>query len=143
MKVWEALARKSPVVTITPKETLADAIRYLVESKIRALPVVDGAKLVGIITTLDILWSLDTRGGVALEEPVDNVMTRDVITVDRNAPLEDIEQVFIEREFSHVPVLEQGKLVGLLTPADVFGSHLGDVQWLNDNLRSYVYGGVR
>ena len=143
MKVWEALAKKNPMVTITPRETLAGAIRHLVEARIRALPVVDGAKLVGIVTTLDILWNLDARGASALEESVDKVMTRDVVTVDRDAALEDIERTFVERGIGHIPVLEQGKLVGLLTPADVFGCHLDDVQWLHDNLHSYVYGGVR
>ena len=143
MKVWEALAKKTPVITITPHDTLAGAIRKLVKAKVRALPVVDGSKLVGIVTTLDVLWNLDERGASALEELVETVMTRDVVTVDRNAALEDIEDSFVERGIDHIPVLEKGKLVGVLTPADVFGSHLGDVQWLNENLQSYVYGGVR
>lgn len=143
MKVWEALTKKTPVITIGPTETLATAIGLLVEARVRALPVVDEAKLVGIVTTHDILWHLDTQGSVALEQTVDTVMTRDPVTVGSDEPIEKIEQVFVQRDISHIPVLNENKLVGLLTPADVFGSHLGDIEWLNENLQAYVSGGFR
>lgn len=141
MKVWEALARKHPVVTIAPKETVAVAIRSLVNERVHALPVVDQSRLVGIVTTGDILWNLDDRGAVALDETVDRVMTRDPVTVNQESRLVEIEEIFLEHTFSHLPVLEDGKLVGILTPADVFGSQLGDASWLNEHLHSLLHGG--
>ncbi len=101
----------------------------------------DGPKLVGMITTRDVLRRLRDRGADALRDTVGDVMTRPVVSVDHNAPLDDVEFVFGEKGISHIPVVESGKLVGVLTPADVFGSHLDDERWVNAHLRDYLYGG--
>ena len=141
MKVWEALLQKGPSVhTVAAEGPLRAAIHKLVTAKIRALPVVEGDRLVGIVAVRDILARLDEHGGEALDHPVREMMTKDVVSVDRDVALEEVERLFVEHEINHIPVVHDGKLVGVLTPLDVFGTHLDDVQWMNEHLRDYLHG---
>ena len=125
MKVWEVTKQKGQDVhTIGPSETVADAIKHFVQHKVRALVVAENGRVAGMLTIRDILSHFAAQGAAALDAKVTEAMTRDVTSVGPETLLQDVERLFAEKQINHVPVLEDGKLVGLLTPADVFASHL-------------------
>jgi acetoin utilization protein AcuB len=112
---------RSPAVTITPGTTLQDAYRLMQERSIRHLPVVEGERLVGIITDRDLRLATSALaftpfppGGRVLE-----VMHRDPLTADPCDPVEDAARVMRDRKVGCLPVLEDGKLVGIITNIDL------------------------
>ncbi len=146
MHVWEVLRTKGrDVHTVRPSQTVAEAIKQFVMSRIRSVVVTDHGKVVGVLTIRDILMRLDQRGGAALKEQVKDAMTTDVISVTPQTTLDEAEDIFARNQFHHLPVVENGKengeLVGLITPADVLLRHLHDVQDSNERLLTYISGG--
>jgi len=120
MKVQTILAKKGTnVVTIRPEESIKEATRLLVEYNIGALVVVNEARQpVGIISERDILRAAARRDD-AFARPVSQVMTKDVII---GLPQDDIISVahtMTERRFRHLPIMEKGELIGIISIGDV------------------------
>lgn len=138
---------KSPVITVRPGDTLAEVARLLDEHKISGFPVVDDqGRLVGVVSEYDLInrsqrvqvrmlrepfgWisphtTLDeiarfTRGLCEIgETPVEAVMTRKVITVNEDDSLESVARLMGRRKINRVPVLRQGKVVGIISRGDL------------------------
>ncbi len=117
----------SVVLTLSIGDSLAQANRLMKSSNIRHLPVVDGQeKLVGLVTHRMVLaaWvgHLDPLhekpGAVAAEVPVEMVMEREVVSVSPDLPASDAAGIMEKRKFGCLPVVEHGKLVGILTETD-------------------------
>ncbi len=117
-----------PVLTLTPEQTLSDAISLLRSKRIRHLPVVDETKLVGIVTDRDVKKATPSvLSGVQQEEyenalvtiKVAQLMTRDPITVTRKSKLKNAVEIFIEKKVGALPVVDNGNLVGILTEIDI------------------------
>ena len=117
----------SPVVTVTAETNLTDARKLIDEKHIRALPVVQGEKLVGIITKRGLLrldlsilgvesWNL----GVDLaDETVGDVMTKNPLTIRPESLVPKAARIMLENKITALPVLENGKMVGILTNSDL------------------------
>jgi CBS domain-containing protein len=103
-----------------PGDTLAEAARKMWEQQTGSLLVMDGDDLVGIITERDILKAAAT--GVALEETrISQVMSKDLVTVGPGTSLREAAKVMADRWIRHLPVLDGGKLVGILSQRDLAG----------------------
>jgi acetoin utilization protein AcuB len=116
------------VVTLTPQQTLMDAINLLRRERIRHLPVVEGPELRGIVTDRDVKRATPSvLAGIGKDEydnslqtiTVGQLMTRDPITVPRRSPLKSAVQIFINTRVGALPVVDDGRLVGILTDIDV------------------------
>jgi CBS domain-containing protein len=129
----------SDIVTIEPTGKVGDAVRKLAERRIGAL-VVTGAegRLVGIISERDVVRVLADRGFAALEAPLTEVMTRKVGTCSCNDAISVIMEQMTEGKFRHVPVVEQGKLVGLVSIGDVVKHRLEEMEREQAALRDYI-----
>lgn len=112
------------VVTISEDSTIQDAINLLVERRISGLPVVDrNGMLAGIITEYALLamaYDKDVQ-----REPISKHMTREVITVDAHATVNQIADLFVLHRVRRLPVVSDGRLVGLLARHDVLRALLG------------------
>src|SRR4029078_5550170 len=111
------------VTTVSPKATVKEAIRTLVANGISGAPVVaeDGA-LVGIVSEyqlLEVIYDPDTKGLL-----VEDVMTKSVFSVDESAFLPEVAGLFIVHRIRRVPVLQDGRLVGLITRRDLLNYSL-------------------
>lgn len=118
---------KSPVLTVGPETTLEDAYRFLLEKGIRHLPVVEGGRVVGIITDRDIRLAtshLNPKGPCPGCTRVEEVMTRGVVTAHPLDPVEEAARVMRERKIGSLPVLEDGTLVGIVTGIDLLDALL-------------------
>ena len=141
MKIREILRSKGHEVhTVRASEKLTDVLKRFTDSKIRSLVVTDGDALQGMLTLRDVVAYIDRDGAAALDGPVEEAMTRDVVSVTPDASLEEAEAIFNENRFHHLPVEEDGALVGIVTPPDVLGRHLSDAQEANLLMKDYCSG---
>ena len=109
------------VVTITPQDSVRDAIELLLARRISGLPVVDDAgRLVGVLTEFALLAiAYDQR---MLNDTVAQHMTTDVLTVEADDPVSKAADLFIVHRVRRAPVLQRGRLVGLVARRDVLES---------------------
>ncbi len=120
MKVSHILSSKTgELVTITPEQTIKTAVKQLVERNIGALLVVDdNGNLVGILSERDIIrWSSQTDD--VLKMSVAEVMTRNVVTGLPQDDLMSVANTMTERRFRHLPIMDGGKLIGIISIGDV------------------------
>ena len=140
MTVKAILASKGDnVVTIEPTASLAAAVKILADRRIGAL-VVFGAdrRVVGIVSERDIVRALAERGERALDEPVGQVMTRKVVTCTSAETIVAIMERMTAGKFRHVPVVEDGQLVGIVSVGDVVKHRLHEIEHESAALRDYI-----
>ncbi len=137
MKVESILTAKgADVITIEPEQSLKEAVVLLVQHNIGALAVVtpDG-RLVGMISERDIMREIARHGG-NLVAPVDEIMTREVRTASLQDEVEVVMNTMTMGHFRHMPVMDQGKLIGILSMRDVVKAQLDEYQAEIDALRA-------
>jgi len=106
-------------VTDRPDDDLAAAARKMWEQQTGSLLVLDGEDLAGIITERDVLRAVAT--GTPLDTPVSDVMSKDLITVEPGTSLREAARIMTEKWIRHLPVLESGRLVGIVSQRDLAG----------------------
>jgi CBS domain-containing protein len=117
------------VVTIEPSASLASAVGLLVEKSIGAVLILGAdRRVVGILSERDIVRALAERGAGALEEPVSQTMTRKVSTCNENEKVSNIMERMTDGKFRHVPVTDQGQLVGIVSIGDVVKHRLHEME---------------
>jgi CBS domain-containing protein len=133
------LGRRGNVVTIEPTADLVAAVRRLAERRIGAL-VILGAdhRIAGILSERDIVRVLAELGPAALHEPVGQVMTRDVKTCSEDDTVESLMGRMTTGRFRHMPVVEQGKLVGIVSVGDVVKNRVEEIEREAAALRYYI-----
>jgi acetoin utilization protein AcuB len=119
-----------PPIVIAPETSISDGLRMMREHRIRRFPVVDGqGRLIGVVSDKDLLHaepspatslSIWEIGYLLGRITIDQVMTRDVLTVTPTTPLEDAAQIMVDRKIGGLPVVEAGRVVGVITETDIF-----------------------
>ena len=134
------LGRRGNVVTIEPTADLAAAVKRLAERRIGAL-VILGAdhRIVGILSERDIVQAFAERGPAALHEPVGQVMTSDVKTCSEDDTIEGLMGRMTTGKFRHMPVVEQGKLIGIVSIGDVVKNRVEEIEHESEALRDYIH----
>jgi len=140
MTVNDILSQKGDqVLTIEPAATLAQAVRMLAQRRVGALVVTGAdARIVGIISERDIVRVLDEKGTAVLDAPVAEAMTRKVVTCSRSETIAEIMERMTGGKFRHVPVVEQGRLAGIVSIGDVVKARLSELEHEHDALRDYI-----
>ena len=140
MTVKAILSRKGrDVVTIAPTANLSEAVKLLAEKRIGAV-VVTGAddRVAGILSERDIVRALGERGADALGDNVAAVMTRKVTTCAEADTISVIMERMTTGKFRHLPVVEQGRLVGVISIGDVVKTRVEEIERESDALREYI-----
>jgi CBS domain-containing protein len=140
MTVKAILAQKGDqVVTIEPTATLATVTKLLAERRIGAVLVlgIEG-RVAGILSERDIVRVLAERGAAALDERVDQVMTRRVFSCSQNDTVAQVMEQMTAGKFRHVPVIEQGELAGIISIGDVVKHRLHEIESESNALREYI-----
>jgi CBS domain-containing protein len=127
------------VLTIEPAATLAAAAKLLAERRIGAVMVtgVDG-RVAGILSERDIVRALAERGADVLDERVDRVMTRKVVTCTEAETIASIMERMTAGKFRHLPVVDQGHLIGIVSIGDVVKYRLREIETESQALREYI-----
>ena len=143
MKVRDILSHKGrDVVTIRPDSSLTTVIHRLALERIGAMVVSDdGSRVLGIISERDIVRVLAERGAEALEPnlKVEEVMTRHVTTCGLDDGVKDAMALMTQRRFRHLPVVEDGRMIGIISIGDVVKNRLEEVELEATVLREYIH----
>lgn len=143
MLVEHILYRKGhDVVTIGPDATIGEAAARLRESNVGALVVsAPGRTIAGIISERDIVRGLAADGAKVLDRPVADLMTADVATCESRATVTDMAKLMTSRRIRHVPVLEDGSLVGIVSIGDIVKNRIGELEAETTTLHDYLVSG--
>ena len=127
------------VVTIEPNASLGDAVELLAANRIGAALILGADRRVaGIISERDIVRALAERGAAALGEPVSQTMTRKVETCNERETIGSIMERMTVGKFRHMPVVDQGRLVGLVSIGDVVKYRLHEMERESAAMRDYI-----
>lgn len=143
MLVHQILKSKASavVITVAPGTLISEAAKVLAQHKIGTVVVSkDGAHALGILSERDIVRELGTRGFVCLTEPVEAYMTAKLVTCARGDSADAVLQKMADGRFRHMPVLEEGALVGLITQGDVVKARLSELAMEKDALQGMIMG---
>lgn len=131
-------AKGHNVVSIEPDAKLSAAIKTLSERRIGAVLVMSGTHVEGILSERDIVRVLGQRGAAALDDPVSSVMTRKVVHCGPSDTVAGLMEVMTSGKFRHLPVLENGRLVGLISIGDVVKLRVTEYEQEQEALRDYI-----
>ncbi|MEO9514660.1 MAG: CBS domain-containing protein [Paracoccaceae bacterium] len=143
MLVHQILKSKSDdaVVTVVPGSTIASAAKVLAERRIGTVVIsTDGITAEGILSERDIVRELARKGGTILQDPVESHMTAKLMTCIREDKADDILTRMTEGRFRHMPVVEDGQLIGLVTLGDVVKARLTELAMEKDALEGMIMG---
>lgn len=140
MRISEVLSSKpiKDVITVAPDATVRELVALLAQHNVGALVVCEGEKLAGIVSERDVVRRLQEDETV-LDRPVSSIMTSDVKTCAPDMRVNDLMQVMTTERFRHMPVLEGGRLVGIVSIGDVVKHRMNELEFERDQLDSYVH----
>jgi len=140
MTVSMILADKGrEIVSIEPAATLKSAATLLAEKRIGAVLILGADhRIIGILSERDIVRAIGERGVAALDEPVSQTMTRKVSTCTEGETLVSIMERMTEGKFRHVPVVDQGRLAGIVSIGDVVKHRLREMEHDSAAMRDYI-----
>ncbi len=130
------------VEAVSPTITVADASKILAEKRIGTVVVSEdgGETASGILSERDIVRELAASGSGCLAQPVSAYMTRNLVTATQQDTVQDIMTRMTEGRFRHMPVVEDGKLVGIVTLGDVVKAQLAELAMEKDALQGMIMG---
>jgi CBS domain-containing protein len=143
MLVHQILKSKSSdaVVTVPPGMLISEAVHILADRKIGTVMVSrDGKRADGILSERDIVRMLAKQGASILMEPVDAFMTKKLMTCTREDSADSVLQRMTDGRFRHMPVVEGGQLIGLISLGDVVKARLTELAMEKDALQGMIMG---
>ena len=143
MLVRKILETKSEagIISVTPDSTVGDAAKLLSEKRIGTVVVSgDGFALDGILSERHIVRALGATGPGCLSEPVSSLMTARITTCEPNERADDVLTKMTEGRFRHMPVIDNGEMIGLISIGDVVKARLAELSMEKDALQGMIMG---
>lgn len=143
MRVDNILKSKADdgVVTVQPGTSVADAANILSSRRIGAVVVSpDGKIAAGILSERDIVRELGRRGISCMSDKVDDLMTSKLVSCSRDEDIMNVLQMMTDGRFRHLPVLEDGEMIGLISIGDVVKARLAELAMEKDALQGMIMG---
>jgi CBS domain-containing protein len=129
----------SGVFTTTANKSLLDIAKLLAHHGIGCIVIVgDDDKIAGIISERDLLRAISQRGPEVLKAPVSDFMTKTVMTAGKTDTINQLLSEMTTRQFRHMPVVERGRLVGLVSIGDLVKIHVADAEFESGAMRQYI-----
>ncbi len=143
MRIRDVLAAKAvgSVVTIEPLASVHELLDVLAEHNIGAVVVSpDGVQVTGIVSERDVVRRI-AAGPDALTATVDTIMSTDLAVCEPGDSLDDLMRLMTVRRIRHIPVMQDGRLYGLVSIGDAVKTRIGELEFERDQLNQYVSGG--
>jgi CBS domain-containing protein len=143
MKSVAEILRSKPeqaVHTITPSASVFDAVKLMAEKSIGALLVMEDLKIDGIITERDYARKIVLMGRSSKETPVRDIMTSPVMYVRPDQTNEECMALMTDNRVRHLPVIDNGKLMGLISIGDLVKDIISEQKFIIDQLEHYIMG---
>jgi CBS domain-containing protein len=126
------------IESVEPDARLSSAIKTLAERRIGAVLVISQGGIEGILSERDIVRVLGERGAAVLDEPVSAVMTRKVVSCRQADTVAAIMEMMTSGKFRHLPVVEDGRVVGLISIGDIVKWRVREYEAEQEALREYI-----
>jgi CBS domain-containing protein len=141
--VSDLIKRKGSAVASAPPDTTVSALLdLLAEHRIGAVVVsADGGTVTGIVSERDVVRKLRTAGAALLDAPISDLMTADVVVSAPGDTVEDLMRLMTERRIRHVPVVDRGRIAGIISIGDVVKSRIDELEADRDQLIGYIHSG--
>jgi CBS domain-containing protein len=133
-------AHHQQVHTIGPTQMVVDALKVMAEKNVGALPVVQDGQVVGVFSERDYARKLVLKGRSSIGTPVDAVMSAPVITVGPQDSIDQCMGIMTDSHLRHLPVVENGQLLGLLSIGDLVKEAIAEQTALIQQLEQYIRG---
>jgi len=135
-------AKGRAVTTARPDVKLLDIIASLASKRIGAIVIVgEKGELAGIISERDVIHALAKSSETVLEDSVSKHMTREVVTCQESTTIDEMMELMTQGRFRHVPVIEDGALIGIISIGDVVKNHIAEVEMEVTAMRGYFATG--
>ncbi|WPO97755.1 CBS domain-containing protein [Pseudomonas sp. HR96] len=128
------------VHTIGPDEMVLDALRLMAQVNIGALPVLENGKVVGVVSERDYARKMVLKGRSSIGTPVRTIMSSPVISVDSQQSIGHCMAIMTDRHLRHLPVVDDGHLLGLLSIGDLVKEAIAEQAGLIQQLEQYIRG---
>lgn len=132
--------RTSEVIHVTPDHMVIDALELMATKNIGAVMVLDGQRLAGIFSERDYARKGIIQGRKAKSTPVAEVMTHNVFTVSPTMNIEDCMKLFSDKHIRHLPVVDHGKVIGMVSIGDVVTTIMNEQKMHINFLEQYISG---
>jgi len=129
------------VWSIHPWATIYEALQFMAEKDVGALLVMDGERLVGIFSERDYARKVKLHGLSSMESRVEEIMSPEVVTINPQQEIQECMQIMTERHIRHLPVLDEGRVVGVVSIGDVVKAIISDQEFSIQQLEKYIKGG--
>jgi len=133
--------KQSGLITIAPDATVFDALKLMAEKNIGALPVMDGEKLLGILSERDYARKVILEGKSSKETLVKEIMTEKVLFVKPETTNEECIALMSEKYLRHLPVIESDRVIGIISIGDVVKAIISEQHFTINNLQQYIMQG--
>ena len=126
------------VATIGPDETVLDALNLMAEHNVGSLVVMKEGKLIGVISERDYVRKVILKEGDPLANKVSEFMTKKVVCATLNQAVDEIMAVMTEKRIRHLPVIDENKVIGLISIGDLVKSIISDQKFVIEQLEKYI-----
>ena len=133
-------AKGNHIWSITSDASVYEALKMLAEKDVGSLLVIDSGNLVGIISERDYARKVVLKGKTSMDTPVRVIMTSEVITVGIDQTIEDCMALITDKRIRHLPVIDRGQLVGVISIGDVVKSIISQQEFVIEQLENYITG---
>ncbi len=141
MKTVAQMLKLKPagVISIRPDVPVLDALKLLADKDVGAVLVMDGPRLVGIVSERDYARKVALKGKSSSDTPVSEIMTREVVFVTPAQTNEDCMALMTKKRARHLPVIDNGRVVGVLSIGDLVKDAISEQQFIIDQLEHYIH----
>lgn len=133
-------SHRGEVHTIAPEQMVIDVIKLMAAQNIGAVPVVKDGQVVGIVSERDYVRKMELKGRASVGTPVSEIMTPDVMTVDSQHTVDQCMKIMTDRRLRHLPVVDHGELVGLLSIGDLVKEAIDQQARVIEKMQQYIRG---
>lgn len=142
MLVSQILKAKGDLVfTATPNETVSAICALLHSRRVGAMIIMEGDRVAGIVSERDVVRVMAEQGPSALQQPVSNCMTRDVVFATPDETVNSLLTRMTDRRMRHLPVCENERLIGIVSIGDLVKHKISEVEAEADGLKAYIAAG--
>jgi CBS domain-containing protein len=142
MKTVAELLKAKParLVTVTPEQSVLEAIRVLAKENVGAVLVMTGDRLAGILSERDYTRKVILHNRASDTTRVEEIMTANVVCVNPRTKTRDCMALMTEKNIRHLPVMDQGRVVGMVSIRDIVGDIIADQDFTIEQLEHYISG---
>jgi CBS domain-containing protein len=139
--VRQLLREKGDMVfSVSPNDTVSEALRRMAEKNVGALIVMDGESLLGIISERDYARKVFLQGRASPTTRVQDIMSTKILYADPTQAVEECMAIMTAKKVRHLPVLEGERLIGVISIGDLVKSIISDQKFMIDQLEHYLHG---